>query len=104
MQPTDHRDRVHTAALPWLDFSFYWSVAIKGKVCSRLVIIVQVRSQYSPEVSLVQNDDMINALTPNRTNESLNVGILPRRPWSSQNFLDAHVADAPLKHVAIDPL
>ena len=39
----------------------------------------------------MQHDYVIEALTANRSNHSLDIGSLPRRARCRQNFADAHV-------------
>lgn len=53
-------------------------------------------------MSLAQDDDMIEAFTANRTNEPLDVGILPRGVGRDRNFFDAALFDALAKHAAVD--
>lgn len=42
------------------------------------MVVVQVVPEYSPQMSLVQNDHVIQALAPNRTDHPLDVRVLPR--------------------------
>ena len=53
-------------------------------------------------MTFVEYDHMIHAVTPNRTNESLNIWVLPRRLWSNWNFLDTHIPDALLEDATVD--
>ena len=73
MKAADLRNRDNSTAVGRFDFSFYRSVAFKGKMCSRLVIIAEVRPENSSEMSLVENDEMIQTLAPDRANQSLDV-------------------------------
>jgi hypothetical protein len=40
----------------------------------------------------MENDDMIEALAPNRTNHPLHVSSLSRRAWRGQHLLNTHVS------------
>ncbi len=102
MKAADLRNRDNSAAVGRFDFSLYRSVAFKGKVCSRLMIIDEVCPENSSEMSLVDNDEMIQSLSADRAYEPLTISILPGRPWRANDFLDSHVSDALLKHVTID--
>ncbi len=42
------------------------------------MIVVDVFAQDSPEVSLVEDDHVIEALAPNASNDPFDVGVLPR--------------------------
>ena len=40
--------------------------------------------------SLTEHDYVIQALPPNRANDALHRGALPRRAWSRKDFIDSH--------------
>ena len=42
------------------------------------MIVVDVSAQHSPEVSLVEDDHVIETLAPNASNDPFDVGALPR--------------------------
>ncbi len=39
---------------------------------------------------LVQDDDVIQAFSPDRSDDSFGVGVLPRRSWRGQDLADVH--------------
>ena len=45
------------------------------------------------QMCLVQDDDMVEALSTRGANEPFDIGILPRRAIGNQHLLDAHVLD-----------
>ena len=53
-------------------------------------------------MSLVQDDDMVQAFTADTPDQPLDVRILPRTPWGDHNLLDPHMLDPLLKGSAID--
>ena len=55
-------------------------------------------------MSLVQHNHMIQTFASDRTNQAFRVRILPRRARRRNHFFEGHVADAPLKDVAIDAI
>ena len=63
------------------------SVFVQRQMRPRTVIVVKVGSQDSPQVSLAQDDHVIEALSPDRTYDSLDVGILPRRTRRRDHFI-----------------
>ena len=46
-------------------------------MCSGPVIILKIARQYAAQVTLVEDDNVIQAFTADRTDETLGVGILP---------------------------
>jgi len=51
---------------------------------------------------LGENNDMIQALTPNSADNPLHIGILPRGTWSSDHFLDSKILNPLSKIFTID--
>lgn len=49
-----------------------------------------------------EDDNVIDALSTDRANQSLDVGILPRRPRCGHDFLDTHIVDPALEPITID--
>ena len=53
------------------------------------MIVGTVGFQLPPEMSLIENDNVIQALSPYRPNNSLDIRILPRRARGRKHFVDA---------------
>lgn len=75
---------------------------MQRQVRSRMMIVVEVRSKNPQQVPFVENDDMIEALSTDGTDQPLNEWILPRRPIGDDDFLDAHMLDPPAEESAVD--
>ena len=50
----------------------------------------------------IENDDVVEALPADRSDQTLAVRILPRRAWGRDDILDAHRLDPPDEAVAED--
>ena len=59
-------------------------------MCACLVVVGEISGQDATQVAFAQNEDMIEPLVPDRADESLGEGILPRAAGSGQDFLDTH--------------
>ncbi len=57
---------------------------------SRPVVIQEILFHDSPEVLLVDDNDMVEAISAYGSDEPLDVTVLPGRSWGSFHFLDAH--------------
>ena len=66
------------------------------------MIVREVRGQSAAQVALAENDDMIQTLTPYRTNQALGEGILPEAVRRREDFLDPHALHAVPKLLAVD--
>src|SRR4029077_1527416 len=83
------RDFHHSTHRCRLNWSTYWCVLAQRQVSPRSFVVVEVGLQDAAKTSFIQNNDMIQALTPDRPDQALDVGILPRRLRSGENFLYA---------------
>ena len=68
----------HGSHFWWLNPSRFGRVLAQREMGSRSVIVIQVRIQGATKRALMKHDPMIEALPPNGTNHSLDVGSLPR--------------------------
>ncbi len=60
-----------------LDWPWHWTVLAQRKVRARLVIVFQIGSENAPQVQFTQNDVVIKALSPDRSDHPFSVGVLP---------------------------
>ena len=104
MQAANPRNRDH-AAFRWvLDSAGHRRVPIERKMGTDFVIVREVRGQDAFQVSLVEHDEMIKTLSPDRADQAFDVRRLPWRPVCDDDFLDAHVLDALAEVHAVDPV
>ena len=68
------------------------ALSSKRAVGPGVVVVIEVARQDASEVGLVEHDDMIQTLAPDRADQPFDVGILPGRPRRGQHFLDPHTA------------
>src|SRR5262249_38773308 len=55
---------------------------------ARLLVVMEIASQNPAQRGLVPHNDVIQALAPNRSDQSFYIWILPRRSWSRDHFFD----------------
>jgi len=77
-------------------------IFIQWPVRSDVVVIGRIGSQDSAQMRLTQDDDMIQALAPDRSDQPFSKRILPRRGWCNRLVLDAHSAQSVCDDGAID--
>src|SRR5437016_4082520 len=56
----------------------------------------------TPEMAFVQNDEMIEAIAAQGSDQPLHERVLPRASRCAENLLDPHALDPPLKRAAVD--
>ncbi len=71
---------------------------------ARCVVVTEVGAENPPQMALTENDDVIQAFSPDRSDDPFDVRILPRRMWGAQDFVDAHAVYALPEGIAVDPI
>src|ERR1700745_3297594 len=69
---------------------------------SRSVIVIQIRTKDTTEGGFVEHEHMVEALAPNRTNDTLNIRPLPGGSRGGKDFLDSHVGYLSAEVTAVD--
>src|ERR1700737_1376779 len=71
---------------------------------SNAVVIGRIVFQNLAQMCLAQNDDVIQTLAPDRSDQPFDKAILPRRGWCGRLVPDAHGAQSACDSAAIDPV
>jgi len=77
-------------------------VLVEREVRASPMIVADVAGQDATQVSLPEDEDMIQALAPDRADAPLREGILPRAVRRGKDFLDTHPLHAVPKLLAVD--
>jgi len=73
-------------------------------MCPPPMVVAEVGLQDFPEVSLVENDHMVPALSANGSNHALRKRILPRAAGSDEHFFYSHFPDPWPEVRPVDPV
>jgi hypothetical protein len=57
------------------------------------VVIPKIRGQHTAQVTLIEDDDVIETFAADRADDALHIGGLPRRSRRSDDLLDSHRVD-----------
>src|SRR2546428_5761359 len=71
-------------------------------MCSRPMIIGNVRGQETSQMPLAEDDHVVQTLAPNGSDQSLRIRILPRAGRGRYDFGDPHAGDAAPEHIPVD--
>ena len=77
MQPVDLRYGDDAAAPQWLDGTRVRTILVEREMGSGSVVVVHVRCKDVAQMALVEDDDLIQALPPDRADHALDVSVLP---------------------------
>src|SRR5258708_1237977 len=73
-------------------------------MCSEAVIIVRIGSEDSAQMNLAQDNDVVQALTSDRSDQPFGKAILPGRGWCGGLVPDAHGAQPACHNGTIDAI
>src|ERR1700736_1753738 len=73
-------------------------------MCSNVVVIASIGSQDAAQMRLAHDDEMVNTLAPDRSDQPFGKAILPRRSWCGRPVPNAHGAQSARDDAAIDPV
>ena len=69
---------------------------------SSVVVVREVASQEVAQVTLAQDQDMVETVAPDRSDQAFGEGILPRASGSREDFLDLHALHALAERLTVD--
>ena len=106
MKATDFSNRDDPAEFRPLNWSAVGCILLEREVSARPVIVREVAGQRAAQVQFAEDKDVIQALAPDRADDPLREGVLPRTVRRRQNFTDANALHAlaergPVDRVAI---
>src|SRR6267378_1312525 len=102
VEATDFANRDDPAECRPLNWPAVGCILIEREVSARPVIVGEVAGQDAAQVSFAEDEDVIQTLAPDRADEPLRIGILPRALRRRQDFTDAHALQALPEHVTVD--
>src|SRR5215204_4424680 len=89
VEPANFGPRHDPSAAGRIDGASIGRVLAEGEVRSRVLVVRDVRSKHTPEMSLIEDDDVVQTLAPDGPTDAFDVGILPERAWGSADGCQA---------------
>ena len=77
MQATDLRERYNLASGRTAYGPALWTILVEREMRSRPMIVLNIGRQSTAQVMLIENDNVIKTLAPNRTDDPLDISVLP---------------------------
>ena len=102
VQAPDFANREDPTECGPLNWPAVWCILVEREVSTRPVIVREVAGQGAAQVLFAKDDDMIESFAPDRADEPLREGVLPRSVERGQDFTDAHALDAFAERMAVD--
>ena len=102
VESADLRQR-NDLTMRWrLDSTRFRRVFVESQVRARAVIVADVIAETTPQVSLVEDDDVVEEFASDGTDHALGEGILPRRAGRGENLGDADALRPSSKFASVD--
>ena len=102
MKTADLGDRDHATAARWMNRPVLRGIHLQRLMRSPTMVVTEVAGQDLTQVSLIQNDHVIEAFSPDTSDQPFDERVLPWTSRCSYHLLCAHVLDAALEVFAID--
>src|SRR5260370_29664955 len=102
VEATDFANRDDPAEFRPLNSPAVGRILVEREVSTRPVVVREVASQGAAQLSFAKDEDVIQTLTPDRADEPLREGVLPRAVGRREDFTDAHALHALPEHVTVD--
>ena len=90
--------------ISWLNWPVHRTIVVQPLMGPRLVIILKVSLQNTSEMTLIEYDNVVDALSAYGFDQPLRVGILPRRLGSRYNLFETDGADSPHEVLAVNAI
>src|SRR5713226_10448927 len=100
--PTRRSSDLDAAVFGWLDGARLGRVFPQRQVRTRAVIVAEVAAQTTTQVSLIQDDDVVEQFAADRADHALGEGVLPGRARSGKDLDEADAFHASPKLAAVD--
>ena len=85
----------------WLYRARFWTILVERKMCPALVMILKIRRQHTAQVTLIEDDNVIETFAADRADDALHIGVLPRGSWCGDDLLNTHRLDTVTEGLAI---
>ena len=78
-----------------------WRIFVQRQMSAGAVVVVCIGAKHAAQMRLAENDQMVQTFPSDRTDQPLDVGVLPGRTGCRGTIPDAHCPDPPLEHLPI---
>ena len=102
VESADLGQRNDAAVLGQLDGAWLGRILLEREVRPRAVVVAEVAVKTTTEVSLIQDDHVVEELAADGADHPFDEGILPGRAWCSENLGDEHALHPSPKLAAVD--
>ena len=77
----------------WLFGPRLGAILVQREMRAASVVIVKVGRQHTAQVTLIEDDDVIETFAADRADDALDIGILPWRSRRGDDLIDCHRLD-----------
>jgi hypothetical protein len=77
----------------WLYGPRLWTILCQREMRPASVVIPKIRRQHTAQVTLIEDDDVIETFAADRADDALHISVLPRRSRCSDDLVYRHRQD-----------
>jgi len=89
VEAADQKKGNDAAVLRWLDGARLGRIFLEREMRPRAMVVAEVALQTTTEMSLTQDDHVVEKLATDGPDHSLGEGVLPGGAWCRENLRDA---------------
>src|SRR6266852_9692697 len=102
MESADLGQRTAAALLGWLNGARLGRILLECEMSARAVVVAKVAAQTTTEVSLVEDNHVVEQFASDGAAQSLGERVLPGRAWCGEHLGDPHARHPSPKLAAVD--
>src|SRR3977135_3520538 len=80
----------NSACRRWLYGPRLWAILVQREMRPAVGVILKIRRQRAAQAQSIEDDDVIETFAADRADDSLDIGVLPRRSRRGDDLLDRH--------------
>ena len=93
VQTADLWEGDNCASGEWLYRTMLGAILVEREMRPAVVVILKICRQHTAQVTLIEDDDVIETFATDRAGDALDIGVLPRRSRRGDDLLDGHRLD-----------
>ena len=93
MQAADLSNGDNLSDPGWHDRARVRTILVERKMSPSSMVVIDIRGQDAAQMALVEDHEVVETFAPDRTDHSLDVGVLPWGAWRCYDFSYAHRLD-----------
>lgn len=79
-------------------------IFVQRQMTAGTIVILGVGAEYVAQMHFAENDQMVQTFPSDRSDQPLNIGVLPWRTWCRGTIPDPHSSDTSPEHLSVSAI